>query len=184
MVLEDRRSKRKQETNRAQKAIREALSALQTTQAPLSGGLGRDRSLLGLEPSQTLPDSPSGPISGNNLTEAEFNKAVQQLIAGSGGKITVTSGKRDTKRQAQLWEQALKKYGSESAARKWVAPPTGYKLSDGTIAQGSRHERGIASDLKYADDAIRQWAHENAKRYGLHFPLANEPWHVELLGSR
>lgn len=187
--LRNRRDSRKDETNRAQKAIQDALGALQSTSAgrsvepyssgPVMGGIGQSGDF-----SHGFSESSNPAIAGSDLTEATFNTVLQKLIAASGGKITVTSGKRDSKRQQELWEQALKKYGNESAARKWVAPPSGYKLSDGTIAKGSRHEHGLAADLKYADDATRKWAHEMAKQYGLHFPLSNEPWHVEILGSR
>lgn len=184
MVLGQRRKLREKEQNRAHKAIQDALSALQAPQErrkvePYSSGL-----VLGQSDSTSPSVHDHSPIQGGDLTEATFNSALQKLIAGSGGKITVTSGKRETKRQQELWEQALKKYGSEAAARKWVAPPTGYKLSDGSVAKGSRHESGLAADLKYADEQTRKWAHEMAKQYGLHFPLSNENWHVELLGSR
>ncbi len=107
------------------------------------------------------------------LGEAAFNKALQKMIAASGGKLKVTSGKRSTKRQSELWAAALKKYGSPERARKWVAPPG-----------RSKHEQGLAADLAYADAAARQWAHANARNFGLHFPLGNEPWHVEQVGSR
>lgn len=107
------------------------------------------------------------------MSEATFNKFLQKMIAASGGKLKVTSGKRSTKRQAELWAAALKKYGSPEKARKWVAPPG-----------KSKHELGLAADLAYADAAAREWAHKNAGQFGLVFPLGNEPWHVELRGAR
>lgn len=119
------------------------------------------------------PESYTPTQGGEGLTEAAFNNALQKLIAASGGKVSVFSGKRSTERQAQLWQQALKKYGDSKIARKWVAPP-GH----------SKHEIGIAADLKFADDATKQWVHNNAKRFGIHFPLSNEDWHAELIGSR
>lgn len=170
------REKRK---NRALEAQQRVTDALNAAHHATGAGLGTAMSSGPLGNAPTLSGAPEG-----SVNEAVFNSALQKLIAASGGKISITSGKRSTERQAQLWEQALKKYGSESAARKWVAPPRGYRLSDGSIAQGSRHEMGLAADLKYADDAIRRWAHENARQYGLHFPLGNEPWHIEPIGSR
>ena len=62
----------------------------------------------------------------------------------------------------------MKKYGSAAKARKWVAPPG-----------KSQHNHGNAADLRYANDAARKWAHENAARFGLHFRMGNEPWHIE-----
>jgi len=89
------------------------------------------------------------------------------------GQILINSGARSFQKQKQLWEAALKKYGSESKARKWVAPPG-----------KSNHNHGVAADLYYATPAARDWMHENAADFGLYFPLSNEPWHVEPIGSR
>ncbi|MFN6986685.1 MAG: D-alanyl-D-alanine carboxypeptidase family protein, partial [Rhizobium oryzihabitans] len=89
------------------------------------------------------------------------------------GDITINSGYRDIQRQQQLWIDALKKYGSPEAARKWVAPPG-----------NSQHNKGNAADLGYASDAARKWAHENAGNFGLSFPLANENWHIEDTDAR
>ena len=107
------------------------------------------------------------------LSETAFNQALNKMISASGGKLSIKSGKRSTKRQTELWNAALKKYGSAAKARKWVAPPG-----------SSNHEKGLAADLAYADAAARQWAHQNAKKFGLHFPLGNEPWHIEPVGLR
>jgi hypothetical protein len=102
----------------------------------------------------------------------QFGSNLQRFIAASPG-ITVGSGYRDVTRQGQLWQRALAKYGSAAAARKWVAPP-GHSF----------HNKRLAADLQFASPAARQWAHDNAARYGLSFPLGNEAWHVELLGAR
>lgn len=123
-------------------------------------------------------------VPANGLSDATMDQAVQKLIQAAPGSVTITSGTRTPERQAELWKQALAKYGDEATARKWVAPPPGYKLSDGSIAQGSFHQKGLANDLKFENDAVRKWVHENAGRFGLYFPLDNEPWHVELRGTR
>jgi hypothetical protein len=82
--------------------------------------------------------------------------------------LSILSGARSTERQKQLWEAALKKYGSAAEARKWVAPPG-----------KSQHESGNAVDFRYGSAAAKKWVHENAAKYGLHFRMANEPWHIE-----
>lgn len=87
--------------------------------------------------------------------------------------LRITSAFRSPERQTQLWQQALAKYGSEAAARKWVAPPG-----------RSLHNAGTAIDLKYLNPAAREWAHANAKQFGLHFPMKHEPWHIEPIGAR
>lgn len=94
--------------------------------------------------------------------------------------LGVLSGARSVKRQAELWDAALKRYGSVAEARKWVAPPG-----------KSRHNTGKAADLAWKGDYLRnapawvvKWVHDNAAAQGLEFPLANENWHVELAGDR
>lgn len=99
----------------------------------------------------------------------QFESALNRLIKDSGGRIKVTSGYRSVERQTQLWNAALKKYGSPEAARKWVAPPG-----------KSNHNHGLAADI--AGD--KKWAHANAAKYGLVFPLANEDWHIEPINAR
>ncbi|MCY0148302.1 M15 family metallopeptidase [Hoeflea sp. G2-23] len=118
----------------------------------------------------TRPDSFSG-------MQPEFASALQQMFESAPPDIQqqlrVGSGFRSPEKQAELWQGALQKYGSPEAARKWVAPPG-----------RSQHNHGNAADLKYLNDAARQWAHSNAANYGLAFPLSNEDWHVELAGAR
>lgn len=96
--------------------------------------------------------------------EADFRSRLEQLVAASGGRIQLMSGFRSVERQQQLWDQAVKKYGSEQAARKWVAPPG-----------KSNHNRGVAADLK----GDLKLAARLAPQFGLHFPMGHEPWHVE-----
>lgn len=107
----------------------------------------------------------------------QFSSALEQLFASAPDNIRnslrVGSGYRSPERQEQLWADALKKYGSPEAARKWVAPPG-----------RSQHNHGHAADLKYLSDDARKWAHENAANFGLSFPLSNEDWHIELAGAR
>jgi hypothetical protein len=116
------------------------------------------------------PDSVSGfdPVFGDSIT---------RMIAAAPPEIQpylrISSGYRSPERQAELYAEALKKYGSPEAARKWVALPG-----------KSRHNHGHAPDLKFENDAARAWAHENAVKYGLAFPMSHEPWHVELAGAR
>jgi LAS superfamily LD-carboxypeptidase LdcB len=102
--------------------------------------------------------------------DAEFGANLQALIAAAaeqGITLGITSGLRTTERQAQLWKEALAKYGSAAEARKWVAPPG-----------KSAHEKGMAADLSGSPAALA-WAKANAGRFGVSFPLGNEPWHVE-----
>lgn len=101
-----------------------------------------------------------------------FSSNLQRLVAASGGRVWITSGFRSVERQQQLWNAAVAKYGSEAAARKWVAPPG-----------RSHHNHGIAADLGFANAGARQWVHDNASRFGLYFPMEWEPWHIEPAGQ-
>jgi hypothetical protein len=118
----------------------------------------------------TRPDSFTGmqPALRNGLAQMYAN-APPEIQAN----LRTTSGYRSVARQAELYAAALQKYGSPEAARKWVAPPG-----------RSQHNHGSASDFKFLNNAARQYAHENAAKYGLVFPLANEDWHVEAIGAR
>lgn len=101
----------------------------------------------------------------------ELAAAVARIVDASFGRVRVVSGLRSTERQAQLWAEALRKYGSAEAADDWVARP-------GT----SMHERGLAVDLGGDLDEAARLIDELG--LSLHRPLANEPWQFELSGSR
>lgn len=98
-----------------------------------------------------------------------FESKLMALVAASGGRLKIKSGYRSTARQSALWNAALAEYGSAAKARKWVAPPG-----------KSNHEKGQAADL----GGDLKWAHANAARFGLHFPMKHEAWHVEPVGLR
>jgi len=105
-----------------------------------------------------------------------FASALENLIAAAseaGHDVTINSGYRSPERQAELFADAVRKYGSEAAARRWVAPPG-----------KSRHNHGIAADLGYGSDEARDWVHANAEKYGLNFRMDWEPWHIEPLNMQ
>jgi len=95
--------------------------------------------------------------------------------------LRITSAYRSPELQATLYQNALAKYGSEQAARKWVAPPG-----------KSKHNSGMAVDFANAQGSLlrdpnsreAQWIKANAGRFGLDVPMSWEPWQVELSGSR
>ncbi|GGE24884.1 hypothetical protein GCM10011390_50400 [Aureimonas endophytica] len=118
----------------------------------------------------TRPDSFTGMNTG-------FSSALQSMISAAPANIQsglqITSGYRSPARQAQIYSDAVAKYGSPQAARAWAAPPG-----------KSQHNKGFAADLKYASDEAKSWVRDNAPKYGLSFPLSNEPWHIELASAR
>jgi hypothetical protein len=93
-----------------------------------------------------------------------------KAAAEQAGQITIFSAHRTIERQAELFAEAVRQHGSVAAARKFVAAPT----------ENAPHVRGIAADLRFESDAVRQWAHDNAEAYGLVFRMSHEGWHIEL----
>ena len=93
--------------------------------------------------------------------------------------LELVSGFRSVAHQKQLWDAALKRYGSEAEARKWVAPPG-----------KSVHQTGRAIDLwlgfgissknvkKMRATSAYQWLVQNAASFGF-YPYDREPWHWE-----
>ena len=80
----------------------------------------------------------------------------------------MSSGYRPDWYQATLFTAAVKKYGSEAAARKWVAPPgrSRHRFKDGRGAADATD--GAALDA--ASQAIVR-------------PMSWEPWHVQLAAA-
>lgn len=122
-----------------------------------------------------------GSVVGTEGLTDNFSQRLSQFIIDArtqGIDLNVGSGYRSYEKQKKLWEQALKKYGSPEKARKWVAPPG-----------SSNHNKGLAVDLSSSglflgkDKNVKatEWAHANAKKYGLNFRMGHEPWHIEPL---
>ncbi|HXE74921.1 MAG TPA: M15 family metallopeptidase [Candidatus Xenobia bacterium] len=116
---------------------------------------------------------------------------MQQAALQEGVWIIPISGFRDNARQAALFRRAVRKYGSQRQAARWVAVP-GF----------SHHEAGLAVDLGDGTapqcrvrrcfrktDAYR-WLRANAERFGFQLnrprnPRSGpprEPWHWRYVG--
>lgn len=106
-----------------------------------------------------------------NGLHRDLADAVERLTTASVGRIWVVSGFRSPERQAQLWADALREHGSPEAADDWVARPG-----------SSMHEKGLAVDL--GGDLAEAVRLIDELDLPLHRPLAHEPWHFELSGSR
>lgn len=102
------------------------------------------------------------------LLKARF-EAAKVAAALDGVTLYITSGFRSQERQAKLFADAVKKYGDESEAAKWVLP-----------AQFSHHPAGLAIDVNYPrDPAGAKWLEVNGSRFGLCRVYGNEWWHFE-----
>jgi len=75
---------------------------------------------------------------------------------------------RSVQQQQGLWNQALQKYGSPAAARKWVAPPG-----------NSMHNKGLAIDFSSRQAA--DWMSRNSGQYGWQ-NYSPEWWHFNYKG--
>lgn len=92
-----------------------------------------------------------------------FLQQLMAFVAASGGRVRFGSGWRSFQQQAQLY--ADYKAGKPGQARA-AAPGR------------SNHNFGLAMDLTYGPGG-QAWAAANAARFGLRFPMDDEPWHIE-----
>jgi hypothetical protein len=110
---------------------------------------------------------PPQPIAGLDGLSPELAAAVRKMIsdaAAQGTNVYIESGFRTYDQQVAL----VQKHGLYGQGGLAAAPGT------------SNHEVGMAVD--FGGDLT--WVHNNAHRYGIHFPVPGEPWHAELAGGR
>lgn len=97
----------------------------------------------------------------------ELDRAITAARA-DGVELHLTSGWRTWAEQQELFNAAVKKYGSPEAASRWVLPP-----------DKSAHVRGAAVDVGPRSGA--KWLERHGSRFGLCRRYDNEWWHFELL---
>lgn len=118
------------------------------------------------------------PVGGMNAEFARRFGDLQAAVRQSGGDLYIFSGARDPQQQAEMFNDAVRKYGDEKEARKRVKEPgkSSHDPSYGVplgLGQGA-----LGADLR-GDLAI---AHKLGPRFGIVFPDKNSPWHAELAG--
>ena len=116
---------------------------------------------------------------------------MQQAALQEGVWIIPVSGFRDNARQTALFRRAVRKYGSQKKAARWVAVP-GF----------SHHEAGLAVDLGdgtapecrvlrcFRNTDAYRWLRANAERFGFQLNQPRnprpgsprEPWHWRYTG--
>lgn len=95
--------------------------------------------------------------------------AAQAAGKNAGFPLHITSGYRSYALQERLFANAVKKYGTEAKASKWVLP-----------ANISHHPWGLALDINYPNDPVStKWLEVNGYIYGLCRAYENEWWHFE-----
>ncbi len=94
-----------------------------------------------------------------------FSIRLQQFMAASGGRVRMGGGFRSIE--------------ASNAARK----RKGHLVP---VAKGgnSWHNYGHAGDLVFRGKGAVSWAHANAARYGLYFPMKSENWHIQPIEAR
>ena len=126
---------------------------------------------------------------------ADAAAAFRAMVAAAekdGVGIVPISGFRTVAYQQGLFSSAIKRYGSERGAAKWVAPPgysehhTGFVLDVGDTA-------APATDVKpeFEQTVAFKWLQQHAAQFNfeLSFPKNNpqgvnyEPWHYRWVGS-
>lgn len=124
---------------------------------------------------QRAADAKGGqPGTGTSSGEQTFNQKMAEMAAAAKAEgfdvhVSPGGGKRTHQQQAKLY-----------------AEKPNLAAKPGT----SNHEFGLAADLTFGSAAAAQWAHANAARFGLTFPMLgehggkNEPWHVELINAK
>lgn len=98
-------------------------------------------------------------------TAAAFQR-MYDAAKRDGVNLFINSAYRDPAYQAKLFNQAIAKYGSVAAARKWVAPPG-----------RSEHQTGRALDLNMGQSGAHRWLQQNAGQFGFRQSYSWEPWH-------
>ncbi len=108
------------------------------------------------------------PTALNPILSARF-LAARAAAMKAGFTIEIISGFRDKKYQQRLFENAVKKYGSEKEASKWVLP-----------SEYSHHLMGLAIDVNYpSGKSGALWLEIEGWKFGLCRVYENEWWHFE-----
>lgn len=121
----------------------------------------------------------------DNLHPTLMRPRVEAFLADPEARalgIFLISGFRSIERQRQLFEAAVRKYGSEAKARKWVAPPGKSNHGPKVDGFGTAIDIGLpgvkAVSGDWPDDIERQ-VNAIAARHGLASPMDWEDWHFE-----
>lgn len=118
----------------------------------------------------TLADEGHPAIDGLDGALLSAMRSAEADAAADGIRFDVSSGWRSRDYQKWLLDNRIAQWGSEEAARAYVATP-----------DESRHVTGDAVDIGSVD--AQYWLIEHGWRWGICQTYANEPWHFELATS-
>ena len=126
------------------------------------------------QPAKRLPGLPSSPPGDDRPTITNLDPDLLEAVRAAardaqadGVELSITSGWRSRAHQQRLFDEAVREYGSELEASRYVSTP-----------DASAHVTGDAVDIgpTEADD----WLGRYGAAYGLCQVFANEIWHFEL----
>ena len=101
------------------------------------------------------------------VATARAFRAMRAAAARNGINLKLVSGFRTHEKQQQLYREWRRGTGNPAARPGF-----------------SNHQSGRALDISVDSDPIREWLKANAKRFGFHRTVRNEPWHWEFFGER
>lgn len=122
---------------------------------------------------------------------AAFSK-MRGAARADGVTIVPVSGFRPISYQKNLFVRAVKRYGSEQKAARWVAPPEYSEHATGwALDLGDESHRATDIEQTFQSTPAFRWLQSNAERFGfeLSFPRGNphgvnhEPWHWRFIGT-
>ncbi len=113
------------------------------------------------------------------LLTGEAERGLRDVLAvakSKGIRVDVFSSYRSVEHQRDLFNKAVKKYGSVAKARKWVAPPGKSRHNAGQAIDVHMYRNGKKISQKEFDGIIAQ--------VGMYRPMSWEGWHIEPLSTR
>lgn len=93
-------------------------------------------------------------------------RRLRATAAEQGGRLCLHDGKRSVGQQQREFDEAVRRFGTEELAARYVLPP-----------EKSMHVKGIAVDVQPLDSAA--WVERNGQALGWCRRYENEPWHFE-----